>query len=124
MPLPLFELLVTLEDGSGSASASFASAAVAELLGLPSPAAMSAALLPQSGDAAKARVGRFQELLRTHVGGLDVEIEAPGRHLRVTRVHADLRDLSAADAAAAAAQRDVDTREAAYKLLERLAKNS
>ena len=125
MPLPGFELLVTLEDGSGSASAAFSNAAVAEHLGMPTPAAMAAALHPDAPDrdAVRARFARFEALLRTHVGGLDVEIPGPGALLCVTRIRADLRDLGAADAAATGAQRDADASRAAYALLERLGRN-
>jgi len=125
VPLPGFELLVTLEDGSGSASAAFSNAAVAEQVGMPTPAAMAAALHPDAPgrDAVRARFARFEALLRTHVGGLDVEIPGPGALLCVTRIRADLRDLGAADAATAGAQRDADASRAAYALLERLGRN-
>ena len=125
MPLPGFELLVTLEDGSGSASACFSNGAVAEHVGVPSPAAMAAALHPDAPgrEDVRARFGRFEALLRTHVGGLDVEIAAPGALLCVTRMRADLRNLEAADAADAAALRDAEASRAAYALLERLGRN-
>ena len=125
MPLPGFELLVTLEDGSGSASAAFSNDAVAEHVGMPTPAAMAAALHPDAPgrEAVRARFARFEALLRTHVGGLDVEIPGPGVMLCVTRMRADFRDLGGAAAAAAAAQRDADASRAAYALLARLGRN-
>ena len=125
VPLPGFELLVMLEDGSGSASAAFSNAAVAEHVGVPTPAAMAAALHPDAPgrDAVRARFGRFEALLRTHCGGLDVEIAEQGAVLCVTRMRADVRDLDAADAATAAAQRETEASRAGYALLERLGRN-
>lgn len=122
-PLPAFDLLVTLEDGSGSASAAFSNAAVAEHVGATSPAALQAALQPDAPgrEDMRARFGRFEALLRSHVGGLDLEIPAQGAVMRVTRLRADVRD--AADAAAAAARREAEASRAAYALLERLGRN-
>jgi len=119
-PLPAFDLLVTLEDGSGSASAAFSNAAVAEHVGATSPAALQAALQPDAPgrEDMRARFGRFEALLRSHVGGLDLEIPAQGAVMRVTRMRADVRD-----AAAAAAQREAEASRAAYALLERLGRN-
>ena len=124
-PLPGFDLLVTLEDGSGSASATFSNGAVAEQVGMPTPAAMAAALHPDAPgrDAVRARFARFEALLRTHVGRLDVEISGPGAMLCVTDIRAELSDLDAAAAAAAGAQRDADASRAAFALLERLGRN-